>query len=129
MQIYPASAGFGNVGLAVTDVGRVYRFPKPITKIILWPNDQSNTVYLGFNEDIVGAVENAITGGPADERDRIGAITAAEALAKGLPVEVGDWVEYDCPIDATHGRRGIYCIWAICAPGEAATIFGGVSGM
>ena len=130
MQQYPAGDGWGAAGLAVTNAGRVYRFTRPVCKVLIKVAAGQPTVFVGVNESLssVGVVENEIEGAPAVETDRVAAITAAEALAKGVPVAAGESLIYEFPIDPTHGRRGIWCMWFVVAT-TASAVTGGVVGM
>lgn len=130
MQRYCAGDGFGAAGLAVTDGGRVYRFARPVTRFLVKIPAGQGVCYVGFNEAITDvAAENAITGAPTDERDRVGSITKAVAQGKGVPVAAGESLVLECPIDPLHGRRGIYCVWFICQTGVTSNVTGGVVGM
>lgn len=131
MQQLPPGDGWGLDGLAVTATGRIYRFAKPVCKVLIKVASGDNTVYVGVNESIstAGVVENTITGAPADESERITSVTAAEALAKGVPVAAGESLVYEFPIDPTHGRRGIYSMWFITVAPLTSVVRGGVVGM
>ena len=130
MLRYPAGDGWGPDGLEVDDGGRVYKFTRPVCKVLLKVGSGEGTVYFGINEVITNPTEeNEVIGGTINEGQRVASITAEEALAKGVPVGESESVVIDCPIDSTHGRRGIWCIWLITDTGESSTVTGGVVGM
>ncbi len=130
MEKFAPSEGFGVSGLAVTDDGLNYRFNRPVSEVLLH-NAGSEILYYGFNKLIVDAEENVPCFGAAStELERVFLLAdPATALAQAIPLLAGQSITISSPIDAYHGRRGIYCLWLITAAGKMTTVHGGTLSM
>jgi hypothetical protein len=125
---FPPTQGFGLTGLPVTETGVVHRFRTPVRKVVLI-NYGDADVYVGINAIIAEAATD--NGNSASEAGwmhdrRLEALTAAEAIAKGVLLPADERIELEA-CDVMPGGGNIYGIWAITAAGEATTVQGGAT--
>lgn len=126
MQRYIVSEGFGS-GLSVGTNGRVYRFQRPVSKVLI-RNTGSSPVRIGFNARVIDADQSPSDAPDGFQSGSLVELTDEQARDRGIEVPDGESVELEGPRDETDARRQIYTIWAITVSGST-TIQGGSTGI